>query len=143
MVNRDRIRDKIQSMRTNLQELRSLANMPESEFVASKILFHASTRMLQISIEAALDIAQHIVARKQLGTPKTYREAVLLLEEAGVIPADQVPSLVNMTKFRNRVVHMYDEVSREEVYRIITQHLTDFDRFIESVVRFAWADDQC
>jgi len=141
MISKDRIRDKLQFIRTSLKDLESIAEVPESEFVANTILFYAATRILQISIEASLDIAQHIVARKQLGTPKTYREAILLLEGAGIIPPEQVPHLVNMTRFRNRVVHMYDEVSREEVYRIATQHLTDFDRYMESIVRFAWADD--
>jgi len=141
MINKDRLRDKLQFIRTSLKDLQSITKVPEAEFVANHILFYAATRILQIAIEASLDIAQHIVARKQLGTPKTYREAILLLERAGVIPPEQVPHLVNMTRFRNRVVHMYDEVSREEVYRIATQHLSDFDLYIESIVRFAWADD--
>ena len=136
MVNNDRIRDKLQSIKANLRELEQIALTPQSEFVANIILFHATTRMLQISIEAMLDIAQHIVARKHLGTPKTYGDAVKLLGDAGILSPDQLPDLLNMTRFRNRVVHLYDEVSREEVYKIISQHLKDFEGFIASIVEY-------
>ncbi|MBT9177493.1 MAG: hypothetical protein DDT20_01826 [Firmicutes bacterium] len=140
MVNKDRIREKIQLIKTNVADLRDIARVSERDFVENTILFHAATRMLQISIEAVLDIAQHIVTREQLGTPKTYREVILLLESAGIVPGDQVAALVNMTRFRNRVVHMYDEVSREEVHRIIMKNLSDFDAYLAAIVKFVWGE---
>jgi len=44
-----------------------------------------------------------------------------------------------MTRFRNRIVHLYDEVSREEVYRIVTEHLADFENYLAYIVKFVWA----
>ena len=41
-----------------------------------------------------------------------------------------------MAKFRNRVVHMYDEVNKEEVYDILLNHVEDFGLFIQSVVNY-------
>ncbi|WP_264357896.1 DUF86 domain-containing protein [Carboxydothermus hydrogenoformans] len=35
-----------------------------------------------------------------------------------------------MAKFRNRIVHFYDEVDDIEVYRILQSNLGDFDSFI-------------
>jgi len=138
VVNNDRIRDKLQSIKENVIELEHVSQIPQDEFLGNTILFHAATRMLQISIEAVLDIAQHIVARKHLGTPKSYRDAIELLANEGILTKDQLPNLYKMTKFRNRVVHLYDEVSREEVYRIIRHHLSDFDGFIASIVQYVW-----
>ena len=137
MVNHDRIRDKLQSIKDNLSELDQIAKYNIQTFVADTILFHATTRMLQISIEAILDIAQHIVARNHLGTPKTYREAIELLAGVGIVSEEQLPTLLRMIRFRNRVVHQYDDVSREEVYKIATLNLSDFEVFISAIVRYS------
>ncbi len=68
-----------------------------------RCMLDAATRLLQISIEAVLDISQHIVSRKHLGIPKTYRESVELLVKSGILSKKKLPNLINMIKFRNRV----------------------------------------
>ncbi|MCW3488582.1 HepT-like ribonuclease domain-containing protein [Dethiobacter alkaliphilus] len=40
-----------------------------------------------------------------------------------------------MVKFRNRAVHLYDEIADEETYKIIQNHLTDFEKFIAAIVQ--------
>lgn len=84
------------------------------------------------------DPSPHGRGVSRAGTPKTYREAVELLAGAGILTPEQLPSILNITRFRNRVVHLYDEVSREEVYRIEKYHLSDFDEFICSIVKYIW-----
>ena len=104
-------------------------------------MLDAATRLLQISIEAVLDISQHIVARKHLGVPKTYRESIELLAKSGILSKKQLPNLINMIKFRNRAVHLYDDISGEEVYKIIQHRLPDFEYFIGFVVAYCLNDD--
>ncbi|EEG77884.1 type VII toxin-antitoxin system HepT family RNase toxin [Dethiobacter alkaliphilus] len=82
-----------------------------------------------------LDISHHIVSRKHLGTPKTYRETLELLEQNGIIDKEHLPTFINMVKFRNRAVHLYDEIAEEEIYKIIQNHLTDCDKFIAAIVQ--------
>jgi uncharacterized protein YutE (UPF0331/DUF86 family) len=138
VVSNDRIRDKIQYIKSNLANINQVGGMTAEEFAQDTIMFHAATRMLQISVEAVLDIAQHIVARKHLGTPKTYREAIELLAKNDILPKEQLPTLTNMVRFRNRVVHLYDEVLPDEVYRIATERLSDFEAFIACIVTYVW-----
>lgn len=136
MVNQEKIRDKIQIIKNNLSKLESIKQTGLKEFLDDPFMSDAAIRQLQVSIEAMLDISHHIVSRKHLGTPKTYRETIELLAQAGIIPQQQLPTLINMVKFRNRAVHLYDKISSEEVYGIIRDHLPDFDNFICAIVYY-------
>jgi uncharacterized protein YutE (UPF0331/DUF86 family) len=134
MVNPDKIRDKIQFIQRNLGKLQQINKKSQLEFLQDPFMLDAATRLLQISIEAVLDISQHIVSRKHLGIPKTYRESVELLAKSGILSKKKLPNLINMIKFRNRAVHLYDDISGEEIYKIIQYHLSEFEDFISSVV---------
>jgi len=39
-----------------------------------------------------------------------------------------------MAGYRNRMVHLYDEVTTEELYRICAEHLDDFDTIIDPIM---------
>lgn len=65
---------------------------------------------LQIAIQAALDVASHIVSDRRLGEPRTNRELFDLLERDGWIAAPLAATLRNMAGFRNVLVHGYDDV---------------------------------
>lgn len=39
-----------------------------------------------------------------------------------------------MVRFRNRAVHMYDEIDVDEVYSILESDLSDFEAFISAIV---------
>jgi uncharacterized protein YutE (UPF0331/DUF86 family) len=39
-----------------------------------------------------------------------------------------------MAKFRNRIVHMYFNISDEMIYDIVQNNIVDFERFIASIV---------
>ena len=61
--------------------------------------------------------------------------------DRGLIPRDLQDSFLLMARFRNRIVHLYDEVGDLEVFRFIMQHLDDFRPFVANVVRKYLGDD--
>jgi uncharacterized protein YutE (UPF0331/DUF86 family) len=48
------------------------------------------------------------------------------LGEVGVTPADVTARFVVMARYRNRMVHFYDEVTDRELYELLTTHLDGF-----------------
>lgn len=79
MVNNDKIRDKLQRIKDNLVKLNNIRGIDFAQFRESPFYSEGATRLLQISIEAMIDIGNHIVARNHLGTPKTYGETFQIL----------------------------------------------------------------
>jgi len=89
---------------------------------------------LQIAIQAALDVAAHVVADERLGEPRTNRELFDLLGRGGWIPDDQLlVSLRNMVGFPNVLVHGYDDVDLAVVRDALLNHLGDLERFVTAI----------
>jgi uncharacterized protein YutE (UPF0331/DUF86 family) len=55
--------------------------------------------------EAAIDLAMHHVADRQLGIPQSSRDAFTLMENAKLILPATANSMRNMVGFRNIAVH--------------------------------------
>jgi uncharacterized protein YutE (UPF0331/DUF86 family) len=93
-------------------------------------------RTLQIAIEACLDVANHVLADRGLRAPSTYAETFEILVEAGLMSPDLGRVMVEMTGFRNVVVHEYTRIDAEIVVRILRDHLADFHRFETEALRW-------
>ena len=95
-----------------------------------------------VGIEAMLDTANHIIAREGLTVPGSYREAMETLVREKILPASQRENFLRMTSFRNRVVHLYDQIDPVEVYGILEGHLGDFESFLGAISRRYFTSDE-
>ncbi len=93
-------------------------------------------RTLQMMIETCSDIAGHIIADMKYRVPASYADTFKVLRENLIIEEDQAETLVKMAKFRNVVVHDYDQVDAEIVIGILHNRLKDFITFKDAVVSF-------
>jgi uncharacterized protein YutE (UPF0331/DUF86 family) len=126
---------KLARIETCVSELRNLA-APErlsTDIREERFVEHT----LQIAIQAALDVAAHIVSDERLGEPRANRELFDLLERNGWIAAPLASSLRSMVGFRNVLVHGYDEVNLTIVRDVLTNHLGDLELFVQVVRRRA------
>lgn len=53
-----------------------------------------------------------------------------MLEERGAFDPEFTNVLVHMTRFRNRLVHIYWEVDNNELYQILQTRLEDIRTFL-------------
>ena len=88
---------------------------------------------LQVAIQAALDVASHIVSDRRLGEPRTNRELFDLLLRDDWIDAALAGTLGNMAGFRNVLVHGYDDVDLGVVRDVLDHHLGDLETFVAAV----------
>lgn len=77
-------------------------------------------------IEICADIANHIIADKGYRIPRSYADTFRVLYEKGIIEEEIFKMMENMAKFRNIVVHRYDQVDEYIVINILKKHLNDF-----------------
>ncbi|HXH07066.1 MAG TPA: DUF86 domain-containing protein [Vicinamibacterales bacterium] len=90
---------------------------------------------LQIAIQAALDVASHIVSDERLGEPETNRQLFDLLARAGWLPAEQADLMKRMAGLRNILVHGYQTVNLDVLQDAVAHRLDDrlaFSRTIRS-----------
>jgi len=134
-LDKKRILDKIRVIENSLSKLKTLSKLPADEFVSDFKYFDSAKYNLQTAVEAMIDIGNHIISRKGLGAPKTYADTFEILQKSGTIPKHEADIYKLMAKFRNRIVHFYDEVDDREVYRVLHYNLGDFDSFIQQMYK--------
>ena len=116
---------------TRLAELRRLSRPSEIERDLRELRFVEHT--LQIAIQAALDVASHVVSDGRLGEPRTHRELFDLLASHGWISPELAAGLRDMVGFRNVLVHGYAEVDPAIVRDVVEHHLGDLDAFVAAI----------
>ena len=131
MTDPDLIAKKLAAVETCVADLRRLARPAELATDLRERRFVEHT--LQIAIQAALDVASHIVSDDRLGEPRTSRELFDLLERAGWIQASLARILRNMVGFRNVLVHGYDDVDLSIVRDVVDHRLDDLLQFVTIV----------
>jgi len=90
---------------------------------------------LQRACETAIDLAMYVVNQRRLGAPQESRDAFVLLQTAGILPADLATRMQRMVGFRNIAVHEYTRLNLEVVQAIITKQLEDFRAFSSTIVK--------
>ena len=80
-------------------------------------------------------MANHVIASEGYRAPADYADAFRSLHQAGVLGADLAERLEGMARFRNLLVHQYDDVDDRRVHGIMRQDLEDLDRFAAAVLQ--------
>lgn len=132
---RNKVDEKLLFMSTCLNKLKKLQQLDKNTFIDDFTKVDSSKYLLQVSIEAMLDISSHLIARNRWGKPKDNKEHFQILCDNGIIDNKDVVIYFNMAKFRNRIVHMYFNISDEMIYDIVQNNLEDFERFIGNIAR--------
>lgn len=103
-------------------------------------MLNSAKYLLIVAAEAALDICNHLVARRGGRSPEDYAECMSVLAEIGALDEQLRRRLVRMARFRNLLVHRYAKVDDGEVHRVLGQDLDDFDAYLRSIGSYLKAE---
>jgi uncharacterized protein YutE (UPF0331/DUF86 family) len=136
----ERIRDHLMLLNRYYLLLVDAREMSSEEFLKDRLRQAGTERFLHLAIESCLNIGNRILARyqftKPVRTPATYADIFHELEQLGVVDREFASRLMEMARFRNRLVHLYWELDPETVYEIVQTRLEDFVAFREKVTEF-------
>ena len=133
MIDREVIEKKMDMIEEGLAYLRKARELRQDEFLASFEKIQAAKHTLQETIEACLDIANHLLAAKGLPRSETYSGMFTILGKEGLLPAGLAERLAEMATFRDLLVHRYAEVDNVRVYQILRQRLVDVEGFLSEI----------
>ncbi len=141
VTSQDVVLRRIEKLREYLRFLRQRQHVTFAEYMANEELQAAVERRLQLALEAALDIGNMLIARAGLPQPDTYRDVILGLGKAGILPAEFAQRFSTAAGFRNVLVHDYMELDPQLVYRQLQNGLADLELFLGHVATFLGASD--
>lgn len=90
---------------------------------------------LERSIQISVDIAAMMIAERGLKPASTMAGAFIVLEAEGIITLSLSAKLQKSVGFRNISVHEYHSIDWELVFDIISNHMVNFQEYIQSVTR--------
>jgi uncharacterized protein YutE (UPF0331/DUF86 family) len=135
-VNKNKLRKLLSELTDALRELEDLKNREKGEFLGNSHLVSSAKYNLLIAIEAAIDICSHIISRRRYRTPEDYADTFKVMGEVGAFPEEFLKNLMDMARFRNRLVHLYWTVDKKEICKILQDNLSDFEKFLQYLGKF-------
>ena len=133
VVDRHRVEDRIDRIRRYTRDLRDFGTISRETFRGNRERQYAVLHAMQNAIEACIEIASHIVSADRLGAPRNYASLFTMLEQHRILPTPIAEQMRQMTRFRNRIVHLYWDVDLDLVYDYLTQRLEDFDTYLSHI----------
>ena len=137
VFNPDKVRKIASEVLSALERLEELRKLPEKTFTADPHKIGSAKYNLIVAIEGAIDLCNHVIAKNGFRTPEDYADTFKVMEERGAFDADFTNALIQMARFRNRLVHIYWDIDDAELYRIISTRLDDIRRFLREFGAFA------
>lgn len=89
---------------------------------------------LQRAVQAAIDLATHIVASEGLGLSDTIKDNFKFLKHAGIINEELTLRMESMVGFRNIAIHDYQAIDRDILKSILSNNLKDLEDFYTTVL---------
>lgn len=128
MVNPELVRRRLRLLEGYLKKLKRLRVQTKMDvFLSDDDLQDIVERNLQLAIEAILDIGQHIIASSAWEPVEEYADVFTLLYQHGVLSDALFSRVRGMAGFRNLLVHEYTTIDHAQVFKLLQDHLVDFE----------------
>ncbi len=137
MVDAEIFQRRLAKLETLLADLRSLATTPRDEYLADRARQAEAERWLHLAAECVLDLAHHLIADRGWRASSSYRDAIRVLREEGVVDEPLASELEQWAGLRNVLVHLYLDVDHAIIFDILHNDLDQLQHFAEAVSRAA------
>jgi uncharacterized protein YutE (UPF0331/DUF86 family) len=133
LVDKDLARIKLAHIARNVAILEAKNHLTEKEFLSSIDQQYVILHALQLAIQAAMDLAAHVIADEGWDVPERSGEAFLILGRNGILEVPFSERLRSMAAFRNLIVHEYAAVDLKAVYKIWHNSVDDLKKFASAI----------
>jgi uncharacterized protein YutE (UPF0331/DUF86 family) len=124
---------KAELIREMLAAIQTLPLASEAEFAADPRMVAAGESFLRRSLEGLLDLGRHVLAKGFGKVVPDYAAVADELGAQGVLPPESAAKLRLMARYRNRMVHFYDDVTPPELYGILTKERRDVEEILAAI----------
>lgn len=129
------IRRKLSRISRNLEDLAEVEGLSGDEYRRDRFRKKGTERLLQETVEAAVDANLHLLRAEGAETAIDYYRSFVDLGRRGGLPAELAEALAPAAGLRNRLVHEYDEIDDAIVLEAVAEARILFPRYIEAVER--------
>lgn len=127
---------RLRALTDALDDLQRLRDIDAAGFRADPIARAAAERLLQVSVDLAVDINAHLATSALGRAPTTGRESFVAIAEAGIVSRELADLLAPAAGLRNVLVHRYVDIDVQLVTRAVEDILDLMPRYVGEVATF-------
>ncbi len=133
-VNRDLVEQRLVLIADAIRHLGQISGADRSAFPNESYRAAATESYLRRALEAVFDVGRHLLAKSgRTDLAAEYKSIAKGLVEIGAVSPRLGETLAKMAGYRNRLVHLYDEVTEAELDLMATTDLGNLEEFIRSI----------
>ena len=133
MVDVDLIRRKLSRLKMYLEQLAPLSKKSLKEYEKDVYVRYSTERLIQVIVECATDINNHVVVEKEQKPPEDYRQSFTKAADVKLISPKLSDNIKGSAGMRNVLVHEYMDIDDKMVYEAIPMTLKYYKEYLKQV----------
>jgi len=130
MADKRLVSRKLRLLTQYLNELEPITKCLFNEFLSNYYKLHTAERLIQLLVDTAYDINSHLLAEAGKALPEDYYSSFIRLSEIKVLPLKFAFYIAGSTGIRNRLVHEYETVDLERIFKNIPYLVKNYKKYI-------------
>jgi uncharacterized protein YutE (UPF0331/DUF86 family) len=119
-----------------LDKLKPISKKSLEEYKSDFYLKSSAERLIQLIVECASDINNHVVIETANRPPEDYSISFVKAAQAGLISYELAEKIKGSAGMRNILVHEYMDIDDERVFNAIPQAIREYKEYINQVEEF-------
>ncbi len=136
-MNRTLIAQKLTQIATCLLELKPLLQVDHAAFASNPAHFRLAERDVQLIVDSAVDVNNHILVEAGGTPPPTYYESFLAMGRLKILPVARARRLAGTAGLRNRIVHQYESVDLRILHHALASLVREYSAYAKAIRAYA------
>lgn len=139
MIDKEFVKEKINLITRDLVRLKIFSGMSFSDVSKDFMKYSALKNIMMETIGRAIDINEHLISElsaSETDAPKDYKQTFLFLGKMNVLPNDFAAEVAKSAGFRNAIVHEYNNLDKEIVYKSIDDAINQYAKYCQYILDF-------
>lgn len=116
--------------------LKDIQKVNKKSFLTDYHFYGLAERYLQLAIEVIIDIGKLIIVSEDLKRPEDNGDIISIMADNKILTKKSSEKLIGIVNFRNILVHDYEKIDREIVYKKLQKNLDDFSDFKKNIIKY-------
>lgn len=130
------ISKKIENISQYLTELEPITKYSFKEFLSDYYKLHTAERLIQLIIDTAYDINIYLIDAAGKPLPDDYYSSFTKLGGLKILSSSFSQRIAGATGLRNRLVHEYETIDFERVFKSLPYLLRNFKKYLVLITKY-------
>ncbi|MBI2577932.1 MAG: DUF86 domain-containing protein [Candidatus Wildermuthbacteria bacterium] len=130
------ITKKLEQITGYTKELDELMREIGNNEALSQRNLHVAERLVQLIVDAMIDINQHFIREKDLEVPDDLRGTFAIMGESGILPKEFSDRIAPLAGLRNILVHQYEELNTDLFMKSLRNNFSDFEKYQKYIYEY-------